>query len=119
MADEHKPYVASNFGGYSEQRLLAVATLALVCYFLLSIVYEAIMVAAAEHFKRLLVVSPLLIVVVVYWLSPVPPSSRYSFAVQDYEPGAIHQAGGSSWSVALVLLLLFFLISYQPSFQRA
>ncbi|XP_068663104.1 uncharacterized protein [Aristolochia californica] len=119
MASEHKPHVSSTFEGYSYQPLLAVASLALLCFFFLwYVVYEAIMVTAAEQLKRLLVVLPLLILVVVHWLSAVPPSSQYSFAVPDYEPGAIHRAGGSPWGLALVLLLLFFLISYQPSFQR-
>ncbi|KAG9459850.1 hypothetical protein H6P81_004358 [Aristolochia fimbriata] len=124
MAAEQKAQPGSNLWGagyYSEQRILALASLAFVFFFVWYVVYEAIMVTAAEQLKRLLVVSPLLIVVVVHWLSALPSSTRYTpttFAVPDYEPGSIHRAGGSPWGLALLLLLLFFLISYQPSFHR-
>ncbi|XP_010257527.1 PREDICTED: uncharacterized protein LOC104597595 [Nelumbo nucifera] len=104
--------------GVSEQRLVVTAMVVLLCGLLWYVVYDAIMVPAAEQFKRFLVISPLLLVVVVHWLSAVPPSSRFSFPVPGSEPGAIHRAGGSPWGVAFVLLLLFFLISYQPSFYR-
>lgn len=78
------------------------------------VVYDAVMATASELLQRLLVISPLLLVISVHWLSS---GSRFSLPVPGSEPGAIHRAGGSAWGVAVVLLLLFFLISYQPSFN--
>ncbi|OMO73116.1 hypothetical protein CCACVL1_17460 [Corchorus capsularis] len=97
----------------SEQWLLLTASV-LVCGFLGYVVYDAIMATAAELLQRLLIISPLLLVVVVHWLST---GSNLNFPMPGSEPGAIHRAGGSPWGVAFVLLLLFFLICYQPSFH--
>ncbi|KAK9274224.1 hypothetical protein L1049_019038 [Liquidambar formosana] len=94
---------------------LPTAALILLCGFLLYVVYDAIMATAAELMPPLLTISPLLLVIVVHWLSAVPPSSRLNIPMPGSEPGAIHRAGGSPWGVAFVLLLLFLLISYQPT----
>ncbi|XP_057748853.1 uncharacterized protein LOC130967837 isoform X2 [Arachis stenosperma] len=96
---------------FSEHWLIVVAS-AVICGFLGYIVYDAVMATASELLQRLLVISPLLLIIVVHWLST---GSQLSFPMPGSEPGAIHRAGGSPWGVAFVLLLLFFLISYQPS----
>ncbi|TKY59808.1 DNA (cytosine-5)-methyltransferase CMT3 [Spatholobus suberectus] len=101
---------ASGFS-FSEHWLLMAAT-ALICGFLGYIVYDAIMATASELLQRLLIISPLFLIIIVHWLST---GSQLSFPMPGSEPGAIHRAGGSPWGVAFVLLLLFFLISYQPS----
>lgn len=96
----------------SEQWLLTGASI-LIGGILGYVVYDAVMATASELLQRLLVISPLLLVISVHWLSS---GSHFSLPMPGSEPGAIHRAGGSAWGVAFVLLLLFFLISYQPSF---
>ncbi|PSS14513.1 BLOC-1-related complex subunit like [Actinidia chinensis var. chinensis] len=76
------------------------------------VVYDAVMSTAAELLQRLLVISPLLLVIAVHWLSS---AHRLNIPVPGSEPNAIHRAGGSPWGIAIVLLLLVLLISYQPS----
>ncbi|KAI5596319.1 hypothetical protein BDE02_03G198500 [Populus trichocarpa] len=95
----------------SEQWVLMAATI-FVCGFLGYVVYDAVMATASEMLQRLLVISPLILIISVHWLSA---GSQFSIPIPGSEPGAIHRAGGSPWGVAFVLLLLFFLISYQPS----
>ncbi|KAG6781787.1 hypothetical protein POTOM_014702 [Populus tomentosa] len=95
----------------SEQWVLMAATI-FVCGFLGYVVYDAVMATASEMLQRLLVISPLILIISVHWLSS---GSQFSIPIPGSEPGAIHRAGGSPWGVAFVLLLLFFLISYQPS----
>ncbi|XP_027343587.1 uncharacterized protein LOC113856110 [Abrus precatorius] len=104
---------ASGFS-FSEHWLIMAAT-ALICGFVGYIVYDAIMATASELLQRLLVISPLLLIIIVHWLST---GTQLSFPMPGSEPGAIHRAGGSPWGVAFVLLLLFFLISYQPSLHH-
>ncbi|KAJ4850390.1 hypothetical protein Tsubulata_012413 [Turnera subulata] len=70
------------------------------------------MATASELLQRLLVISPLILIIVVHWLSS---GCHFSIPIPGSEPGAIHRAGGSPWGVAFLLLLLLFLISYQPS----
>ncbi|KAK4753678.1 hypothetical protein SAY87_001782 [Trapa incisa] len=105
--------VSSGFNLSDQQWLLTVATVLLVGL-LGYVVYDAVMATASELLQRLLVVLPLLLVIAVHWLSS---RSRFGLPVPGSEPGAIHRAGGSAWGLACVLLLLFFLISYQPSFS--
>lgn len=82
--------------------------------FLGHVVYVAVMDTASELLQRLLVILPLLLVVVVHWMST---GSHLNLPMPGSEPSAIHRAGGSPWGVSIVLLLLFFLIYYQPSFH--
>ncbi|PRQ35563.1 hypothetical protein RchiOBHm_Chr5g0081381 [Rosa chinensis] len=92
---------------------LLIATTTLICVFAGYVVYDAVMATVSELLHRLLVISPLLLVIVVHWLST---GSQITIGIPGSEPEAIHRAGGSPWGVAFVLVLLFFLISYQPSF---
>lgn len=96
---------------FSEHWLL-MAAMIVICGFLGYVIYDAIMATASELLQPLLVISPLLLVIAVHWLST---GSQLSIPIPGSEPGAIHRAGGSAWGVAFVLVLLFFLISYQPS----
>nr|KYP41098.1 hypothetical protein KK1_037548 [Cajanus cajan] len=88
---------------------------ALVCGFVGYLVYDAVMATASELLQRLLVISPLLLIIIVHWLST---GTHISFPMPGSEPSAIHRAGGSPWGVAFLLLLLFFLISFQPSLHH-
>ncbi|XAR62890.1 hypothetical protein NMG60_11017807 [Bertholletia excelsa] len=74
------------------------------------LVYDAIMSTAAELLQRVLIISPLLLIVALHCLS----STRgLTIPMPGSEPDDIHRAGASPWGLASVLLLLFFLISYQ------
>lgn len=95
----------------SDQWFLTAATI-VVGGILGYVVYDAVMATASELLHRLLVISPLLLVITVHWLSA---GSHLSLPLPGSEPGAIHRAGGSPWGVAFVLVLLLFLIAYQPS----
>ncbi|KAK6925728.1 hypothetical protein RJ641_007447 [Dillenia turbinata] len=106
---------SSSSSNFSEQWTVITTMIIFACGFLGYIIYDAIMATASELLHRLLVISPLLLIIVVHWLSTVPPSSRLSIPLPGSEPGAIHRAGASPWGVAFLLLLLYFLISYQPS----
>lgn len=65
--------------------------------------------------KICLMLLPLLLLLLVHCLS----TSDYSFPkLLPSEPESLHRAGGSPWGVALLLLLLLFLISYQSSFHE-
>ncbi|KAJ9153377.1 hypothetical protein P3X46_026822 [Hevea brasiliensis] len=104
---------ASSFT-FSQERLLVLATI-LFCGFLGYLVYDAVMATASELLQRFLVISPLVLVIVVHCLSA--GTTHFNIPMPGSEPGAIHRAGGSPWGVAFLLLLLFLLISYQPSLQ--
>ncbi|KAK2437940.1 hypothetical protein P8452_33741 [Trifolium repens] len=107
-----KGYYSSGSGFSFTENWLLMAAITLICGIFCYIIYDAIMATASELLQRLLVISPLLLIIIVHWLST---GSQLNFPMPGSEPGAIHRAGGSPWGVAFVLLLLFFLISYQPS----
>ena len=89
-----------------------MAAAVFACGFVGYVIYDAVMATASELLQRLLVISPLLLVIVLHWLST---GSQFNIPMPGSEPAAIHRAGGSPWGVAFLLLMLFFLISYQPS----
>lgn len=102
--------------GTAENWAIMILILVL-CGILGYIIYDAVMVTASELLQRLLMISPLLIVITVHWISTKPSSSCLSFLLPGSNPGDIHRAGGSPWGVAVVLIILCVLISYQPSLQ--
>ncbi|QCD83647.1 uncharacterized protein LOC114179653 [Vigna unguiculata] len=99
---------------FSETWVVMAGT-AVICGFVGYIVYDAIMATASELVQRLVVISPLLLIIIVHCLST---GTQISFPMPGSEPTAIHRAGGSPWGVAFLLLLLFFLISFQPSLHQ-
>ncbi|KAL4576864.1 hypothetical protein LXL04_012964 [Taraxacum kok-saghyz] len=96
-----------------EQWCVSMAAMVL-CLIVGYFVYDAVMSTAAEMLQSLLMISPLILVIVVHWLSA---PNRFSISMPGSEPDAIHRAGGSPWGITLVLALLFFLISHQPSLR--
>lgn len=100
--------MASNSGSSSSNLKAALIVLFIILGYIL---YDAIMSTAAEMLQRLLIISPLLLVILVHWIST---PDQISIPIPGSED-AIHRAGGSPWGVAFVLVLLMFLISYQPS----
>ncbi|GAB4856112.1 hypothetical protein Ancab_024752 [Ancistrocladus abbreviatus] len=106
--------MASAIRSITSENWSFVAFVCLLCGVFGYILYDAVMATAAELLQRLLIISPLIIVIAVHWLSTMPPSSSLRFLVPGSSPSDIHRAGGSPWGVALILLILFVLISYQP-----
>ncbi|KAJ4842067.1 hypothetical protein Tsubulata_012405 [Turnera subulata] len=63
--------------------------------------------------KLFLMLSPLLLLILVHCLS-----SGFPFLMPFPERDSLHRAGGSPWGVALLLVFLLFMISYQSSFHE-
>ncbi|RRT74534.1 hypothetical protein B296_00032246 [Ensete ventricosum] len=98
-----------------------------LCFFLLTLfmfiglswytTYESVFESLFNQLKLLLMVSPLLLPLVVHWLSN-DPRRRVSFFSPLAERDTFHRDGGSPWGVALALVLLMFMISYQSYFHH-
>ena len=109
MASSNRP---SNSSVNTLEQWYLMAAAILVCMVLGYLVYDAIMSTAAELLQQLVMVSPLLLIIVVHWLSS---NQRLTVPIPGSEPDAIHRAGGSPCGIAIVVLLLLFVIVYQPS----
>ncbi|KAI4373702.1 hypothetical protein MLD38_011796 [Melastoma candidum] len=109
MASATKSIIAGF--NFSEQWIITAVTILMSGVFGY-IIYGAVMATASELLQSLLVISPLLLVVAVHWLSS---SDQISIPILGSEPASIHRAGGSAWGVAVILMLLFAVICFQPS----
>ncbi|KAJ9183118.1 hypothetical protein P3X46_007024 [Hevea brasiliensis] len=74
--------------------------------------YESKFEDFINQVKLFLMFSPLLLLLVVHCLS-----SGFLF-IPFPERDSLHRAGGSPWGVALLLVFLLFMISYQSSFHE-
>ncbi|XP_010917246.2 uncharacterized protein [Elaeis guineensis] len=98
-----------------------------LCFFLLTLFlfiglsfymsYESVFESLFDQIKLFLMVSPLVLLLVVHWLSGVD-RRRVPFFIPLPERESFHRAGGSPWGIALVLVLLMFMISYQSYFHE-
>ncbi|WCJ32433.1 hypothetical protein M5689_013855 [Euphorbia peplus] len=88
--------------------IVLIFTLSLSCY----INFESKMEDMMKQLKILVMLSPILILVVVQCLS-----SGF-FVIHLPEKESVHRAGGSPWGVALLLLFLLLMVSYQSSFHH-
>ncbi|WOH09240.1 hypothetical protein DCAR_0728696 [Daucus carota subsp. sativus] len=79
--------------------------------------YESLFEALFDQIKLVLIVSPLLLLLALHLLSNFD-TTWSSFLVPLPEKDSFHRAGGSPWGVALVLVLLLFLVSYQSDFRE-
>lgn len=79
--------------------------------------YESVLESLLEQLRLGLMLSPLLLLLLVHWLSDDERRRVLFFIPLPMERESFHQAGGSPWGVALVLVLLIFMISYQSYFQ--
>ncbi|PIA53160.1 hypothetical protein AQUCO_00900040v1 [Aquilegia coerulea] len=80
--------------------------------------YEPVIESLVDQVKLVLMVSPLLLLLVVHWLSS-GDRERVPFLISlPRERDSLHRAGGSPWGVGFLLVFLFFMISYQSSFQE-
>ncbi|RRT71029.1 hypothetical protein B296_00032198 [Ensete ventricosum] len=78
--------------------------------------YESVFESLFDQLKFLLMMSPLVLLLVVHWLSS-DERLRVPFFIPLPERDSFHRAGGSPWGVALILVLLMFMISYQSYFH--
>ncbi|XP_047975970.1 uncharacterized protein LOC125218356 [Salvia hispanica] len=77
--------------------------------------YESIFEGLFDQIKLLLMLSPLLLLLAVHLLSAFDASF---FFLPLPEQDSFHRAGGTPWGVGLLLVLLFFMISYQSDFRE-
>lgn len=75
--------------------------------------YESKLEDLINQVKLFLMLSPLVLLLAVRCLS-----SNFPVFMPFPERDSLHRAGGSPWGVALLLVLLLFMISYQSSFQE-
>ncbi|CAI0476394.1 unnamed protein product [Linum tenue] len=66
--------------------------------------------------KLFLMLSPLLLLLLVHCLSA--GGRRFSLYIPLPERDSLHRAGGSPWGVAVVLVFLVFMVSYQSALQE-
>ncbi|KAK7323891.1 hypothetical protein VNO77_27391 [Canavalia gladiata] len=114
-------------GSYTSQNSQPALPLHL-CFFLLTLCmflgfslysnYEPIMESFMDQVKLVLMVSPLLLLLVVHFLSNYGNGGFFSSLIPLPEKESLHRAGGTPWGVALLLVLLLFMVSYQSSFQE-
>ncbi|CAI0414363.1 unnamed protein product [Linum tenue] len=68
-----------------------------------------------NQLKLFLILSPLLLLLLVHCLSA---GASFSLYIPLPERDSLHRAGGSPWGVALLLVFLLYMISYQSSLQE-
>ncbi|KAL2234251.1 uncharacterized protein LOC105168494 [Sesamum indicum] len=78
--------------------------------------YESIFEGLFDQIKLILMVSPLLLLLAVHLLSTLEKSSFFFIPLPEQD--SLHRAGGTPWGVGLLLVLLFFMISYQSDFRE-
>ncbi|CAI0476396.1 unnamed protein product [Linum tenue] len=93
--------------------------LAFSCYIRYESALEDLMILA----KLFLMLSPLLLLLLVHCLSAGANNNddggrRFSLYIPLPERDSLHRAGGSPWGVAVVLVFLVFMVSYQSALQE-
>lgn len=66
------------------------------------------------NFQFIIFLTPLLLILVIWCMSS---TRTFLFRLPRSEPNAMHQAGGSPWGVALLVVVMLVMISYQSSFH--
>ncbi|KAK2996777.1 hypothetical protein RJ639_041266 [Escallonia herrerae] len=97
--------------------LFFLAVLLLFLIFTWYINYESRFEDFMLQFKLMLMICPVLLLLVVHWLSSEDRES-VPFVISLPERDSFHRAGGSPWGVALLLVFLLYMISYQTSLQE-
>ncbi|CAI0414361.1 unnamed protein product [Linum tenue] len=90
-----------------------IAILFFVLGFSWYINYESAFEDLMNQLKLFLILSPLLLLLLVHCLS-----AGFSLYIPLPERDSLHRAGGSPWGVALLLVFLLYMISYQSSLQE-
>ncbi|KZV58591.1 hypothetical protein F511_11883 [Dorcoceras hygrometricum] len=78
--------------------------------------YESVFEGFFDQLKLILMASPLLLLLAVHLLAVLEKSSWLFLPLPEQD--AIHRAGSTPWGVALLLVLLFFMISYHSDFRE-
>lgn len=118
-------YYHTNDNNYSTLNYLTDLPFHL-CFFLLTLFlflgfsfymsFESASESVTDHTKLFLILTPLLLVLAVKCLSNVD-TQRFSPSFLVPEQDSIHRAGSSPWGVAILLVVLIFMVSYQSSFH--
>nr|KYP59044.1 hypothetical protein KK1_014470 [Cajanus cajan] len=81
--------------------------------------YESIVESIMDQVKLVLMVSPLLLLLVLHFFSNYASHGGFfSSLVPLPQRETLHGGAGTPWGVALLLVLLLFMVSYQSSFQE-
>lgn len=116
-------------GGGSASASAALEVPLHLCFFLLVLLlflgfswytsYESAAESFASQARIVLMASPFALLLAVRLLSGVSGEGVGDLlAVPMPERDSIHRAGGSPWGVALLLLLLLVMVSYQSNFRE-
>ncbi|KAL2317050.1 hypothetical protein Fmac_030926 [Flemingia macrophylla] len=108
-------YYLWEYLSFPVQLVLFVLILVLVLGFSWYINYESVLEDLVVQVKILLALVPLVLLLVVHCLSA--PAGSFPIPLPE-ERESLHRAGGSPWGLALLLLFLFFMITYQSSFHQ-
>ncbi|PON52400.1 Small heat shock protein HSP [Trema orientale] len=83
--------------------------------------YESVIESALDQIKLVLMLSPLVLLLAVHLLANVETGARragFSTFIPLPQRDSLHRAGGTPWGVGFLLVLLFFMISYQSALQE-
>ncbi|CAI0414360.1 unnamed protein product [Linum tenue] len=94
-----------------------IAILFFVLGFSWYINYESAFEDLMNQLKLFLILSPLLLLLLVHCLSAGANDNNNNY-IPLPERDSLHRAGGSPWGVALLLVFLLYMISYQSSLQE-
>ncbi|TYI48534.1 hypothetical protein E1A91_D13G255500v1 [Gossypium mustelinum] len=75
--------------------------------------YESVLEDFMNQLKFFLMLAPIVLLLLLHCFSGRVPS-----LIPEPEKDSLHRAGGSPWGVALVLVLLLYMISYQSFFHE-
>ncbi|KAL2317054.1 hypothetical protein Fmac_030930 [Flemingia macrophylla] len=108
-------YYLWEYLSFPVQLVLFVLIIVLLLGFSWYINYESVLEDLVVQVKILLALVPLVLLLVVHCLSA--PAGSLPIPLPE-ERESLHRAGGSPWGLALLLLFLFFMITYQASFHQ-
>ncbi|GMN64137.1 hypothetical protein TIFTF001_033210 [Ficus carica] len=89
--------------------------------------YEPILESAFDNMKLLLILSPLVILLVIHWHSAfdyrrggggLSAFLSSGDGYRDFRSGGGGGGGGTPWGVGLLLVFVFFMISYHSTFRE-
>ena len=110
-------YLFSNISSIPLQLYFFMAILVSVLGISWYIHYESVIEDLMNQIKFILILSPILLLLLLHCISA--GGGRFGFYLPlPAERDSVHRAGGSPWGVALLLVFLLFMISYQSSLHE-
>ena len=76
--------------------------------------YKAQLHHTAINFQLFLLILPILLI---FFMISFSSSERFAFGPRRLEHETVHRSGGSPWGIAMLVGVLFVLLSYQSSFH--